>query len=217
MSQQTPPSSPGKTGRFLIVILVVFATFLLIRILSDRLPGPDESANQPGVGRSLPMLELQPLDDRGPNVKLEDLQGKVVLLNFWGTWCPPCLLELPHIAALHEQLADTPDFRLLAVSCGRYIEAEQFNELRETTHNLLAAHQWNLPSYADMGGTTRRAVEMATGGYLAYPTTLLLDRNLTIRGIWIGYEPYYVKQMQQRIGQLLAERALPASSDDSSA
>ena len=58
-------------------------------------PAPQQA---PGIGVPLAELRLQPLSGDGPPVSLADLRGSVVLLNFWGTWCPPCLRELPHIA-----------------------------------------------------------------------------------------------------------------------
>jgi thiol-disulfide isomerase/thioredoxin len=43
-------------------------------------------------------------DSDGNVVRLDDLRGKVVLLNFWATWCPPCRLEMPSMEALHNEL-----------------------------------------------------------------------------------------------------------------
>ncbi len=62
----------------------------------------------PAPGFSLPDLEGNP-------VRLADLRGKYVLLNFWATWCPPCVREMPTMERLAQQMADAP-FTVLAVS-----------------------------------------------------------------------------------------------------
>ena len=52
----------------------------------------------------------------GKTVKLSELAGKTVFLNFWATWCPPCIEEMPSLRRLHRKLATNPDFVFLAVS-----------------------------------------------------------------------------------------------------
>ena len=64
--------------------------------------GPVEGA--PGsVGHPAP--DYQAPSATGETVSLEELRGEVVLLNIWATWCPPCRIEMPHLQALHEELA----------------------------------------------------------------------------------------------------------------
>ena len=59
-------------------------------------------------------LQLESLD--GTYVKLSSLRGKVVFLNIWGTWCPPCVAELPTIQSLYDQLKNEPDIRFVIAS-----------------------------------------------------------------------------------------------------
>ena len=82
--------------------------------------------HHPAVGRKLPQLELKPLTGDGRPVSLEDLKGRVTLIDFWGTWCPPCAEELPHIAALATRFSGQLDFQVLAVSCGPDNRNEDF-------------------------------------------------------------------------------------------
>lgn len=63
-----------------------------------------------------PDFTLSDLD--GNEVSLSDFKGKVVFLNFWATWCPPCRNEMPSMEALYQKLKDK-DFELLAVSLDR--------------------------------------------------------------------------------------------------
>lgn len=67
----------------------------------------------PWTGGAAPSLALQDLQGR-PH-RLEDFQGRVVVINFWATWCEPCRDEMPALRRLNEKLAGTP-FTLLAVN-----------------------------------------------------------------------------------------------------
>jgi len=66
------------------------------------------------VGSTAPEFDAVRLPSGTP-AKIEDYRGKVVLLNIWATWCPPCKVEMPSMEQLHRKLAGT-DFRLVAVS-----------------------------------------------------------------------------------------------------
>ena len=68
---------------------------------------------QPWRGGPAPALELRALD--GPTHRLVDYRGKVVLVNFWATWCEPCRDEMPSMQRLKEKLAGRP-FAVLAVN-----------------------------------------------------------------------------------------------------
>ena len=71
-------------------------------------------ASKIGVGDALPELELTTLD--GQKIGLAALRGKVVLLDFWATWCGPCRLELPYVKQVHEAFGGRSDFVLLGIS-----------------------------------------------------------------------------------------------------
>ena len=154
------------------------------------------------VGRRLPGLELQALTGDVKDVSLNELAGKVAVINFWGTWCPPCRQEFPEIAALWVQLRDQPDFQLFSVSC----EDNDVNlgPLRMQTIMFLVQGESKLPTYADRSAQTRRNVAMVLGeNGFAYPTTLVLDQTGVIRGVWIGYVPGIGDQLKQLVEELL--------------
>ena len=70
---------------------------------------------KPWTGGATPALELATLDGKPQN--LEDYRGKVVLVNFWATWCAPCLEEMPSIEKLRRSL-DARRFAVVAVNVG---------------------------------------------------------------------------------------------------
>ena len=155
------------------------------------------------AGGKLSQLDLQPLTGTEQSVTLADLTGQVVLLNFWGTWCPPCRRELPHIADLYQEFGGQTAFRLLAVSCGSG-GPEDLAALRTDTSDLLDQANISMPTYADPDRISRQEVERVVG-FEGYPTTLLIDRRGDIRRVWTGFVPGNEVEMREMIAQLLAE------------
>jgi len=97
---------------FLVILITAAAAiFILLRNkdnFSTRGGPAGISVNHPLPDFSLPLLD-------GKMTRLSDYSGKVVLVNIWATWCPPCLTEMPSMEKLYQQLKGK-DFQILAVS-----------------------------------------------------------------------------------------------------
>lgn len=89
-----------------VVMTAVFGIALAIKLRPQL--------NLIEVGSTAPDFDAVQLPTGRP-VQIEDYRGKVVLLNIWATWCPPCKVEMPSMESLSHKLAGT-DFRLVAVS-----------------------------------------------------------------------------------------------------
>jgi beta-lactamase regulating signal transducer with metallopeptidase domain/protocatechuate 3,4-dioxygenase beta subunit/peroxiredoxin len=103
---------------------VAMARFTVPQGQSDSpLRAPDIQVQQltyPGAGEPAPLFVEQTFGGR--TVRLEDLRGKVVLLDFWASWCSPCVAQLPKIQALHKAFADREDFAIIGLSLDWDIE-----------------------------------------------------------------------------------------------
>jgi len=99
----------------------------------------------------------------GEYVSLDDLRGKVVVLDFWGTWCPPCVESVPELRTLHKRYSKEPSFMLIGVSSD---SDEQ--EWREFT----AKNKMIWPQYRDKDQKVQRAF-----GVRAFPTYVVIDHE----------------------------------------
>jgi len=88
--------------------------FALLLLVALALPASAQALKQ-WKGGATPALQLQDVD--GKLHRLADYRGKVVLLNFWATWCAPCREEMPSMESLRDSLQDRP-FAVLAVNVG---------------------------------------------------------------------------------------------------
>ena len=107
--QPAPPPQDGGSNRSAIVIVVVILVVTGMLIAGRHMARTGGSAASPIPagnnikGAAAPNFELTTLD--GKKLRLSDLRGKAVLLNFWATWCGPCKIEIPWLEDLQKQYA----------------------------------------------------------------------------------------------------------------
>ncbi len=213
MDATNSPDVPGAKARLVpwVSLAIVAALILAYLVIVSSLRRPPIGTQGPVVGRHLPHFRLEPLTGDSAAVSEEDLLGHVTLVNFWGTWCGPCVRELPHIVELSEHFRSRPDFRIYAVSCGSDADAD-LEKLRDTTAEFLASNKVRLATYADPGAVSRQALSMAEGHAqfeFGYPTNIVMDRQGAIRGLWRGYHPAVIDEMRELITRLLDESTKP--------
>jgi len=204
--EKTPSSRATWIG--VVAIVLIAAVWLLV---GRR--GANPGTNHPAVGKPLSTLALEPLTDDAQPVSLDDVQGNVVLVNFWGPWCGYCLREMPHLASLEKEYRETDDMRFLSVSCSgawrpdvppQLQQSDNDARLRRQTLDFFDRAGIEMPVHTDPNGHTRAAFAAAGDGF-GYPTTIILDRQGVIRGVWVGYKRGDEKQMEEMIVELLAE------------
>ena len=100
--------------RGLVLIVVIVLVGASVYLVSSSNPRPaSEWVKSVVAGDLAPDFQLE--DTKGNQVSLSDFRGKVVLVNLWATWCPPCIEEMPSMERLNEVMAGD-DFVMLAVN-----------------------------------------------------------------------------------------------------
>jgi cytochrome c biogenesis protein CcmG/thiol:disulfide interchange protein DsbE len=155
--------------------------------------------SHPAEGRRMGQLPIMSFND--PPAPVPSLAGKVTLLNFWGTWCPPCRKELPGLVRLAQRLADEPRFQLVAVSIGS--GGDDTDLPRETT-SFLAAQKMPIAAwgFSEAVAATHFSLAFDIGGV---PTTYLIGPDSRVRRVWTGYRSSDEAAMATAILGLLKE------------
>lgn len=150
-----------------------FAKRLLEQDKADRtgeLPKPPGASPGPGTTSSewigKPALDFQVTDLKGEELSLEKYRGQVVLLDFWATWCGPCIAEIPNVKRTYEKYKDQK-FQIIGISLDRSITPlEEYIEQKE----LGWVHYW------DNSGKVSNMYKVR-----GIPSTFLIDGEGTIR------------------------------------
>lgn len=143
-----------------------FSAFLLLLLV---LSGCERGAIPELIGKPAPDFTVK---DSETQVSLHDLRGKVVVLNFWATWCPPCVEEMPSLIAMQKQMKDR--VTVLAVSTDESATAyRQFVADNKLSPTLLTVRDGDQRSNALYGS-------------FRYPETYVIDRNGVLRRKFIG-------------------------------
>lgn len=140
-----------------------------------------------------PAPELKAQDLAGATKTLADYRGKVVVLNFWASWCPPCLREMPSMEQLRVKMAGRP----LA------IVALDSAETAEEVNGFLSRMTLGFPILLDPDGSNTKRWKV-----FALPTTFLLDASGRVRHVLTGPTEWDEGEALEIIESLLAE--LPA-------
>lgn len=130
-------------------------------------------ANFTPFGEPRPIPQASFIDGESRPVTLADFKGRVVLLNFWATWCGPCAVEMPSLDRLQGDLGG-PDFQVVALSID-----EQGLAIVDNFFSKLGIE--NLESYLDRPGALAKALRVE-----GLPTTLILDRDGKALGGLLG-------------------------------
>jgi cytochrome c biogenesis protein CcmG, thiol:disulfide interchange protein DsbE len=205
----TPESNWRRLGQTVLLGgLIVLLGLLVWRQVTRPRPGEEGlGTRHPAVGQSLAKFSVEPLTGGDQPLGLDDLAGKVSLINIWGTWCGPCLDEFPHLKELAEHYRSRPDFRFVSLSCSA--PGADDDDLAENTAALLNEQRADFPTYADPTWQAREEIGRVTGELrgIPYPTTLLLGRDGKIRAVWFGYSDGLTGDMRNAIEDALAEQA----------
>lgn len=152
----------------IVVIALVAASVYLLSSGSSR--PPREAVKSVVAGDLAPDFQLE--DTQGNKVSLSDLRGKVVLVNFWATWCPPCIEEMPSMERLNEVLAGD-EFVMLAIN------TEENG--RSIIPAFLERTPYTFPILYDNEGVVQKSY-----GVFKFPESFIVNKDGTVAEKIIG-------------------------------
>ncbi|MEN5055762.1 TlpA family protein disulfide reductase [Sphingobacterium kitahiroshimense] len=148
--------------------------------------GPAASDQTPAV--SSPRDEVKFLDEYGQNITLSSLKGKVVFINFWATWCGPCIREMPSLQTLVQSFKGNNDIQFLMVDVDGTMDKSQA---------FMTKNKYDMPVYVPNSALPR--------GYFdnVVPTTVILDKNGEVVDRLVGGRDYADPKIKMALEQLL--------------
>ncbi|MCU7915270.1 MAG: TlpA family protein disulfide reductase [Candidatus Thiodiazotropha sp. (ex Gloverina cf. vestifex)] len=126
----------------------------------------------------------------GENIKLSELRGQVVMINFWASWCGPCRQEMPILDQLYQRY-EPMGFTLLGVNV---------EEDSAAAEKVLREIPVSFPVLYDSKNQVSENYQVR-----AMPSTFLIDRDGKVRYLHKGYKPGYEEAYQQQVRELIRE------------
>ncbi len=159
-------------GRLKNIIIALFLLIVVLTVLGcSEESGGEQAPQAPIPGNTAPDFHLKSLD--GETVKLDELRGRPVLLNFWATWCGPCRHEMPFL----QEVSEDKEWN----KRGLTILAVNLREPAPAVQEFMDAYGLSFTVLLDSGGRVGMLYNAA-----AIPTTYLIDNNGIIRNIQKG-------------------------------
>jgi peroxiredoxin len=191
--------------KLILIIIAIFVLFVSISVLlnskknikdeasqlksamekvKEEIMGEPDAVSPEGWGDA-PDFNIKDLN--GDNLRLSDLKGKVIILDFWATWCPPCRAEIPAFNELYSEYKDQ-GLEIIGLSLDRDGPpvVKKF------------AKEYNIKYILAMGNDK---IVNSYRGIVGIPTTFIIDRDGNIRGQHVGFAPKEV--FEEEIKNLL--------------
>ena len=127
------------------------------------------------------------VDAKGNRVNLLDYKGEVVFINFWATWCPPCVAEMPDLQLLYDAYGEKVTFLFIA------------RDKEERVSNFIMKKNYNMPVYFESGFTPK---SLYSG---ALPTTFIIDKEGNIVVAETGSADWNSESIKNLLDNLLKE------------
>lgn len=164
-----------------IILWIVVAAVVLVAaytVYNKNKPLPDSQPESRITGKSeksssvpkVPDFSLKDLD--GKTVKLSDYRGKMVFLNFWATWCPYCIKEMPELEEANQEFLKGSDAVILTVDTA---------EKPDVVRKFVSQKKINLPVLLDTDGKVTEKYNIE-----GFPTTVIINKDGTLNGRIVG-------------------------------
>lgn len=145
------------------VITLLLVSFAAGRYLSAPAKPGTGGSPQPGAAAIEKLLTTAFTDPAGRPATLSHLRGKPLIVNFWATWCPPCLQEMPVFSRLQEK---HPNVQFVGIAADTAENVREFSAKHKLSYPLLVASDGAIPLMAELGNNRN-----------GLPFTLSIDAN----------------------------------------
>jgi len=163
-------SDPRRWGVLVAVVLSAGAIWTALSAVPQA-AAPDAPTTAPREGFAAPDFRSTLLG--GGEIALSDLRGKVVIVNLWASWCPPCRAEMPALQEVYEAYRDR-GFEILAVNT-------TYQDSQAAAARFVQEYGLSFPVPLDQTGEVSRSYLLR-----ALPTSFFIDRDGVIRSVIIG-------------------------------
>jgi len=183
----------GKTQRHVKNLLLAFSLLALTAVSRAQDPAalalPASSAKSPTA--PLPIGTVAPdftaMDASGKDVKLSDFNGKVVVLDFWATWCGPCLASFPHT---QEVAAKYKDLGVVVLASGTSDTNARFKDWISKNQSKYPDMRFVFDSHHENGSAAYGdRVSSHVYGVRGIPTRFVIGKDGIVQAVIVGYEP----------------------------
>lgn len=152
---------------FVAIVIAGGAGFTLQRYLNDK-----QQSSAPAIGQPRPEFAAEGLDGKIHNIKEWD--NKVILLNFWATWCPPCKREIPDFIELQNEYGEQ-DFQVIGIAIDEMEPVREFVEKIGINYPIIAVQTEGVELARRYGNTVG-----------ALPYSVFIDKDGTISATIVG-------------------------------
>jgi thiol-disulfide isomerase/thioredoxin len=166
-----------------------FTTILLLIFIFAVATGCGDSQKKAKVLKTVPAFSLTSLD--GKTITNESLKGKVVILDFWATWCPPCRAAIPHLVTLYEKFKDQ-GLNVVGVSLDKN-KSEVVDFIKRNRVPYPIAIGTNNPITKDLGNIS------------SLPTIIVLGQESSIEFKVVGFNAEIGAKLESKIKELLTK------------
>jgi len=172
-------------------------TLLLAWLVSTALFAHQEAHAQNAKPEPAPNFTLQDLE--GNSVSLKDLKGKVVVLDFWATWCAPCIESFPAMQMAVDKYKDDPEVEFLFINTW-----EQKEEPEEMVQQLMTRRRFNFRVLIDeKDPVSKRNPVVESYDVIGIPTKFIIDAQGNIRNRVIGFKGGDPESQVQELASLI--------------
>ena len=178
----------GNLAWIIVILLFLFTPIQWhFKVFTGKLLAGDATVVEEGSRVELVDYRWELVDMQNIPYQFEKTKGKVVFVNFWATWCPPCIAELPSISRLYEEYKDEVEFVFVT------------NDKKEKVQRLLTKKGYDFPVYFENSRTPDLLLSKSI------PTTYIISKNGKIAVKEKGSAQWDSQTTKELLNSLLAE------------